>query len=305
VWAEPEVEDDLLDELAAAFASADLEPCEPTVAELAALQRAVAGRFGPCAHGQVVPLPSRRPRRARRVGFVTAGIIACSASAAAATGGVPLPDPVRAAAYAVGLPVDSPALHQTHRHLRALEDAIEDGDRRRMLTIADDLRAALTEVPEEERDEAEDQVDGALDAVASLLVESNQAEAETAGAAADVLDPMPAPAGRAEVPQPAPAMPDFVPASDETEATVIDETDRESAVTESPQATDAAAEPQDDAFPDEMAEPEAFGSPHSESAVQSDPSVQEGPASSDDGPPLAPPAGEASAPDGGDGAQAS
>jgi hypothetical protein len=168
VWADA---DELLDELAVALAPGPDIPAEPTAAELDRLRLAVAARFTSVPADQVVvPLRRRMPGRIARAGSAAAAAIVLSASAAAATGvGVPLPAPVRAVAYAVGLPVDSPALDQTHRHLEALNQAVDDGDRDQALDVTHQLESALARVPEDERDRAESEVGAGLAAARPLL----------------------------------------------------------------------------------------------------------------------------------------
>ena len=83
---------------------------------------------------------------------------------------------MRVVAHAVGLPVDSPALDDAHRHLRALYDAVEDSDRRRARRSAVELRAALARVPADERPEAAEDVAEALADAVSLLGDAPAAE---------------------------------------------------------------------------------------------------------------------------------
>ncbi|MDQ3946264.1 MAG: hypothetical protein M3357_14140 [Actinomycetota bacterium] len=183
MWADPDGLDvlDPLDEVVLAQLGDVLRPAaivdEPCPAESAALHVAVASRFaGRNAPGVTVLHRRRvRPGRARsawRIGSAAAAVVAFSASAAAATVGVPLPPPVRAVAYAVGLPVDSPALDDTHRHLRALDEALDEGDRPEVRRRARNLEDAVALVPADERRDIEDDVAAALAAAAPLLGES-------------------------------------------------------------------------------------------------------------------------------------
>lgn len=165
-----EFDDEMLHELSATLVDRHAVAATPSTAELQLLHHAVAQRFR--ATPPAVVRPIRRPagRRIGRVGVAAAGIVLLSASAAAATGGVPLPRPVRAFAHAVGLPVDSPAVDETHHHLRALDDAVQDGDAQRARDAARRLRAAVTQVPDDERAEVQADVQQALAEAAVLLV---------------------------------------------------------------------------------------------------------------------------------------
>lgn len=153
---------------------------EPSADDLAALHEAVAARHEAVAvrlpdhrPGKVVaPQASRRAPRVRsiwRTGSAAAAIIVVSASAAAASGGVAMPRPVRALAYAVGLPVDSPALDDTHRHLQALDHALDEADRVEARRQVRNLQLAVDRVPDDERGDIADEVTTALAAAAPLL----------------------------------------------------------------------------------------------------------------------------------------
>jgi hypothetical protein len=172
VWVEGgDVHDELLDQLGGVLAPpADLE-LAPSAAELEALAAAVAARWpggasAPASESQTAPVRQfppggRRPWRrvgssAWRAGSVAAGIVIFSASAAAAAGGVPLPRPVRAVAYNVGLPVDSPALDDTNHHIKELKDAVKAQDKPKAEATTRRIQSDLTKVPKDEKKEAVD-----------------------------------------------------------------------------------------------------------------------------------------------------
>jgi len=103
----------LLDTLAVA-----LEPptVEPTASELFALRVAVASHHAPAPDARTRP-GARVPwwRQPWAVASLATGMALAGTSAAMATGAAPVPDPVRAVAHAIGLPVDSPAVVQVQR----------------------------------------------------------------------------------------------------------------------------------------------------------------------------------------------
>jgi hypothetical protein len=145
----------LLDELAAVLAPpADLR-LEPSPSELDALRAAVAAKFPERAESGVVIHPPRWRRlgSAARTGGMAAAIVVFSASAAATatgatTGVLPLPRPVRAAAHALGLPVDSLALDDAHQHLGDLRHAMRTGNEQRARQTIQKLRRDVARLPE-------------------------------------------------------------------------------------------------------------------------------------------------------------
>jgi hypothetical protein len=187
VWVEGgDIHDELLDRLGGVLAPpADL-PLTPSAAELAALAAAVAVQWpeavasdgAPVADGGRVvrlrPAAGRGPLRrlgssAWRAGSVAAALVVFSASAAAAAGGVPLPRPVRAVAYTVGLPVDSPALDDTNHHIDELKAAVKANDKPKAVETARRLSTDLRKVPSDEKKEAEQKVAAVLPQAEPLI----------------------------------------------------------------------------------------------------------------------------------------
>ncbi|MBV8981389.1 MAG: hypothetical protein JO086_10855, partial [Acidimicrobiia bacterium] len=135
-------DDELLDVLAAALGPA--RPTQPSRAELARFHRAVRQRESRVAWWR---LP--RPLTAALAGFVVLG----GASAAAASSGSVMPEPVRVAVRAVGLPVESPELADTRAAIARLRDALDA--RPRNLTVirerAQELRDRLARLSADDR----------------------------------------------------------------------------------------------------------------------------------------------------------
>lgn len=186
-------EPDLLPHLAEALRAGQPSASDPPAHHLVALRAAVAFQRAE-APGPVVALSQRRGRNTRRaatVGAVAASLLMLVSSAAAAVGpdGLPLPRPVRAAADAVGVPVDSVALADTHHHLRALETAIRSNDHRQIGLLASKLHRDVQQFPDDERRGGQPDIDRALTQ------------------AAVNLDPAAFPAARTEHPVPAPDSP--------------------------------------------------------------------------------------------------
>lgn len=191
MWVEGgDIHDELLDQLGGVLAPPEDLALTPSTAELEMLAAAVAVRWpdgsaapaaaeGEGSPGGTPALPGSPVRSIRsgsgrslrrlgsgawRAGSVAAGLVLVSASAAAAAnGGVPLPDPVRVVAYTVGLPVDSPALHETHQDIKELKKAVEANDTPKAEAKARELvHKDLPKVPADEKVEAKTKVDAAI-----------------------------------------------------------------------------------------------------------------------------------------------
>lgn len=191
MWVEGgDIHDELLDQLGGVLAPPEDLALTPSSAELETLAAAVAARWPDSAAAPATadaegspggapalpgsPVRSVRSGRGRslrrlgsgawRAGSVAAGLVLVSASAAAAAnGGVPLPHPVRVVAYTVGLPVDSPALHETHEDIKELKEAVKANDTPKAEAKARELvHKDLPKVPAEEKREAKTKVDAAI-----------------------------------------------------------------------------------------------------------------------------------------------
>jgi hypothetical protein len=196
VWVEGgDIHDELLDQLGGVLAPPEDLALTPSAEELEALAAAVALRWPDAAAAPAAedaeafpggtPAPSASPvRRLRpgkrpslrrvgssawRAGSVAAGIVLISGSAAAASGGVPLPRPVRVVAYTVGLPVDSPALDDTHQDIKELKEAVKANDKPKAEAKVRELHKDLVKVPAEEKKVAEPRVAAAIDAAKPLI----------------------------------------------------------------------------------------------------------------------------------------
>jgi hypothetical protein len=168
--------DDLLRDLAGALSADAALPAAPPPHHLDIFRAAVALHCEPPTRPQPRPvLATRRrvaARRTARVGTIAASLVLVVASAAAAgvrTDGLPLPRPVRAVADAVGLPVDSVALDDTHQHLQQLQEALRAQDHNRASLAVTRLRRDVLHLSEEERRAAEPQVESALAIAAGAL----------------------------------------------------------------------------------------------------------------------------------------
>ncbi|MDP8974785.1 MAG: hypothetical protein M3N28_00130 [Actinomycetota bacterium] len=131
----PTEDEDLLGRLEHALRPPDVEPSDE---EIAALHRAVAGG---------VPAPAVRrvwPRRAL-AGVAAAVVLLVMVS------GVPVPRPVRAAAHALGLPVDSVEVADAKSAVKELQRALDDGDQERAARASARLRQRLGALSERDR----------------------------------------------------------------------------------------------------------------------------------------------------------
>jgi hypothetical protein len=224
VWVEGgDIHDELLDQLGGVLAPPEDLALTPSAAELEALAVAVAARWPdgaaapaaaeaedspggtPASPGSPVRSIRSGGRRslrrlgsgAWRAGSVAAGLVLVSGSAAAAAnGGVPLPDPVRVVAYTVGLPVDSPALHETHEDIKELKEAVKANDKPKAEAKARELvHKDLPKVPAAEKKEAQTKVDAAIAVAAEkgLVPPPAPTTTTTMPPATTTTEPAPAP----------------------------------------------------------------------------------------------------------------
>jgi hypothetical protein len=157
-------DDELLDVLAASLAPAP--DAEPSWAEISHLHRIIDTAADGRRHHGRAPLWRLRPITAAAAGLVLLG----GASAAAAASGAVMPQPVRVAARAVGLPVDSPQLADARAALGHLRDALADTPRN-----VNDIRADAQDVRDRlGRLSADDRLD-VEDEAAFLLAEADAA----------------------------------------------------------------------------------------------------------------------------------
>lgn len=142
----PTEDEDLLARLAHALRPPEVEPSDE---EIAALHRAVAGGL---------PAPAVRrvwPRRAL-AGVAAAVVLLVIVS------GVPVPRPVRAAAHALGLPVDSVEVADAKSAVKELQRALNDGDQDRAARASARLRQRLDALNQSDRQRIARQADPLL-----------------------------------------------------------------------------------------------------------------------------------------------
>ncbi|HET9772102.1 MAG TPA: hypothetical protein VFS16_14510 [Acidimicrobiia bacterium] len=262
MWVEGgDIHDELLDQLGTVLTEPDAVALVPSAAELEALAAAVAARWPDGATAPVAaPGPVRHLRptgqrplrrlgsRAWRAGSVAAGLVVFSASAAAATGGVPLPRPVRVVAYTVGLPVDSPALDDTKQHIEDLKEAAKANDKPKVEATARRLRTDLKKVPGHEKKEAEQKVEAAMASVAPLIAPSTTTTtAPTPPATGAPAPPAPTTATTAEAEERDKAK--------GTKGTVTSTTDPPTTTTTAPEPTTTTTAPETDETPSDGTPP--------------------------------------------------
>lgn len=142
-------DDQLLDVLGAVLRPPE-EPPDPVV--LAALQRAVRERADARPAAGFWPSFRRNVSRPFVVVLVGAAVLS-GGTAVALTNGAPLPRPVRSAAHALGLPVDSVAVAEVRSTMGGLEDALAAGDVDAVRQRSAELRAELADLSAEDRAE--------------------------------------------------------------------------------------------------------------------------------------------------------
>jgi hypothetical protein len=160
-------DDELLDVLATSLGSP--RDAEPSWAEISQLHRVVdtaAGRGWGGRHGARV-WRIRRPLTAAMAGVLVLG----SASAAAALSGAVMPQPVRVAARAVGLPVDSPDLAGARAALARLRDALDrrPPDLGAIRALARDARDRVGRLSADDRSKVDEEADFLLGAADAAL----------------------------------------------------------------------------------------------------------------------------------------
>lgn len=133
---------------------------EPPSESVAALRAAVARQF-----------PSRRKRpwwqRKITVGAALFGLVTGTPAAAFALGGAPLPDPLRTALHAMGLPVDSVPVADTKAAENGLEHALRDHNPAQITKAADHLEICLAELDPADRTRMAPKADELLEVAAS------------------------------------------------------------------------------------------------------------------------------------------
>lgn len=169
-------DDALLDRLTDALAP---EPSAPSASELGRLRDALAAR-----RSRVVPLgaPDRsRPRRPRphpgRLAWIAGAAAVVVGLGAAGVRTDVMPGPLRSAAFAVGLPVSSPALVATRGDLSDLDGVLGSGR-------AASIRAAAAKVRDDLRSLDPDERQRVAGKAGALLAE---ADAETGPSPADAV----------------------------------------------------------------------------------------------------------------------
>jgi hypothetical protein len=145
-------DDELLEQVKAAFVI-DLRDDVPP--SLHALDRALSDLRS------AVPATAR-PRRRWPIAALVGAVAAGTPGVAFAATGAPLPQPLRQAAYAVGLPVDSPDLAAARSARSHLRHDLERGDRDAATKSAARLRARLGDLNHDERGEIQQDTAGLL-----------------------------------------------------------------------------------------------------------------------------------------------
>ena len=136
-------DDELLGALAVALAPA---PAEPSELSILRLRGAALG----LTFGQTDPRPRRVGRRVAIPAAVAFTVLGSAGAVAAATG-APLPRPVRAAAYGIGLPVDSPAVADVRATETRVRRDLAGADHSQLAGEVETLRTRLAHVEDDKR----------------------------------------------------------------------------------------------------------------------------------------------------------
>jgi hypothetical protein len=154
-------DEELLSLLGRAFRPAQGEPPPGLIS---AVRDSVANQAGKVAKG----LPRRRLWLGRRRVAVLAGaaLLVSTGPAYAAVAGIP--DPVRSAAHAVGLPVTPPAINDLHAAEGKLRDALARHDQSEAIRQAANVRERLSGLSAGDRAHEEEAADSLLDKEAAL-----------------------------------------------------------------------------------------------------------------------------------------
>ena len=193
-------DDELLDILGASLGPPP--DVEPTWAEISQLHRVIDSGWSGRQRVRTPLWRARRPLSAALAGFLVLG----GASAAAAVSGAVMPEPVRVAARAVGLPVESPALADARAALARLRAAIarQPRDFDAIRARAQDVRNQLARLSADDRAKIESEA-------AFVLADADAALTAPPTGLGSPPPQQPTPPGAT----PAPATPAAAPAGDD------------------------------------------------------------------------------------------
>ena len=192
-------DDELLGLLAASLGPA--LDAEPSWAEISRLHRVLDTADANRQRRAKAPIwRLRRPATAALAGLFVLG----GASAAAALSGAVMPEPVRVAARAVGLPVDSPGLSNTRAAIASLRDVLahQPRDLNAIRARAQDVRDRLARLSADDRSRVDDEAafllaeaDAAVAPPPGPLAAPSSSPASPSGASPDPRSPAAAPGG--------------------------------------------------------------------------------------------------------------
>ena len=149
-------------------------PIEPPAESVAALHAAVATKFAP---------KTRRSwwRRKLAVGTAVFGLVAGAPAAAFAISGAPLPDPLRTAMHAIGIPVDSVPVANTKTAEADLQHALTAGNASALTTGMARLQECLSDLNGADRARLSRHADSLLQSAASEIREHEGGVPEASG----------------------------------------------------------------------------------------------------------------------------